>query len=884
MKDDKVLNEIIHKVITRIEEDEQLKGRAILEEGFMDSVKKSWESAKGKLAKLGRVQKGGKFLGRDDREKKALKQMQDILNKSGMDLLKVFVQGFEKKYPGFPNIKDRAKFIEAIGNPKDGTTGAAQDGIYAFYLSIVEMTKQKPTSKSYLDPVAANAVIKGLRQYVEKLIDYDLSQVYQYMESEQSDKEVIGEADPSVDPTTDADGPLKGDQTTGTEKVLKSKKLPMVLGIVGTMIGSLGWLLSTDWFKSLFDTEEVTEKVVQKAMGNAQVIKGDGILRFLGRTSGVDVATMGGVKEALSKISPTGNWKDGITKLQEVMADAPKIGLSKAELAKTLQYALENSPADANHGKIFSAVNPDFPKMVKAATGKDISSFYSGGAKMGEAFGVNLGAVMTIFKMVNIVVKTTTASGLAALGILSTPLAIIGATGAIAGAGLAWLRKKGQVKSRFADLNNLLKALLYVKEDNVVLGEENKSDDQKQQESGNAGNAQGEGIQFTKKDMQLYDAIKQFFKVVYNNKKLHSPSQTPVTNSKTDQSSNVERVAFILKSFKANNGDEKPSTTFSGTVNKYLKYLDDPKTKDLFIKHVNKNLPKDLRGTTFDVNKSKISYADFERIVNGFNPPNTQTENMLKSMIRKILLREAAFTNLKIEPKEVRETFLNRNTGDKGVFLGKDTVEIYEQMISRLQHIVFLIAEVNASLKSKIDSGEATALDKQFVKNLNEVLAATKNIKGGFRSLYAVDDVSNRMEVAGLAMHIKNFFKILYKDKAWKDMDLYSLINKYKLHEQVMGRLDENTQDERNNIAKFLPKIFGGLYIIYAYMRSQMNRPAENDAKKKAQQNAMKPNAFAETPDQRTARKQGEKSARTGKNQQNINNQGIANQQQDEEI
>ena len=249
-----------------------------------------------------------------------------------------------------------------------------------------------------------------------------------------------------------------------------------------------------------------------------------------------------------------------------------------------------------------------------------------------------------------------------------------------------------------------------------------------------------------------------------------------------------------------------------------------------------------------------------------------------------VLLNEAAFTNLKIEPKEVREALMNRNEGDRNINLGKDMIITYEQAISRLQHIVFLIAEVNALLKKKVDSGSSSALDKQFIKNLNEVLAATKNIKGGFRSLYAVDDPNNRYEVANLAFHIKNFSKVLYNDKAYKDMSLGALVQKYKLHEQVMGRLDENTQDDRANIVKLLPKIFGGLYIIFAYMRSQLNKPDEDVAKKKEQKNAMKPNAFAETPEQKKMRKQGEKAARYGKANQQATNKPEAQASDEEEI
>ena len=88
----------------------------LLQEGFMDRVKSGWESTKGKLAKLGRVQKGGKFLGRNDREKKALLQMQKIMNSDANKLLKGFIEQFEKKYEGFPNTVDTDDITRQIND------------------------------------------------------------------------------------------------------------------------------------------------------------------------------------------------------------------------------------------------------------------------------------------------------------------------------------------------------------------------------------------------------------------------------------------------------------------------------------------------------------------------------------------------------------------------------------------------------------------------------------------------------------------------------------------------------------------------------------------------------------------------------------------------
>ena len=104
----------------------------------------------------------------------------------------------------------------------------------------------------------------GLRQYVEKLIDYDLAQVYQYMEQVDKNKKIISEADPSQQ--SEEDGPLKGDKTTGTEKVLKSNKLPMVLSAAGALAGGLGWMFQSEWFQNMFKTEELTEKFVDKVL------------------------------------------------------------------------------------------------------------------------------------------------------------------------------------------------------------------------------------------------------------------------------------------------------------------------------------------------------------------------------------------------------------------------------------------------------------------------------------------------------------------------------------------------------------------------------------------------------------------------------------------
>ena len=202
-----------------------------------------WDGVKHWLSKAGSLEKGGKvFSGRSKRVQAAKEQFGAALTKASNSTIKSLFDEINKEFPEFPNMKDKWQF-------RNGVAAIAQT-----YDSLVAATKlykpgQEQQPKGALSPVIANELIGLLRMYVNKLLDYDLSDVYKHFTEntkiyddgelewlfELSAKEMEAIADAPEDEASTPEGPLSskyGDSET--MKGLRSNRLPLILGLVGS--------------------------------------------------------------------------------------------------------------------------------------------------------------------------------------------------------------------------------------------------------------------------------------------------------------------------------------------------------------------------------------------------------------------------------------------------------------------------------------------------------------------------------------------------------------------------------------------------------------------------------------------------------------------------
>ena len=307
----------------------------------------TWEKIKYGLSKLGRYKAGGKIFGKKKVTKDAENKIRDILNKESNKLLRGLDSEIRRVSPEFPNDEKRVTFL------RDVIT------IGTLYDSIVEATKKNPDDKGYMPVDAANAIISDLREMVKKYIDVDLSGIYTTYENKEGEENILTESELNIlklDVLTEqeiyllsekgffgkigsaigrgfgaikrgkdklmdkafgakkgSDKPAKGgsgqsakmQKTSGSKEFetnrmgksgLESNTLPMVLNMIGGVLGAYSWLVNTEWFKSLFteeitytDTEQVQGVIEAKTDVLTEIKSGEGVYSLLNRVTGVDV-------------------------------------------------------------------------------------------------------------------------------------------------------------------------------------------------------------------------------------------------------------------------------------------------------------------------------------------------------------------------------------------------------------------------------------------------------------------------------------------------------------------------------------------------------------------------------------------------------------------
>lgn len=407
----------------------------IFEEGFLDKLKSglknAWDSTKGQLAKLGSITKGGKYTGKAKAQAAADTQMDAEMSRRGNAMIKKLDQTLKSEFPGFPNMKNKEEFLAAISE------------IQRVYDSVVNATKKKKDSKGYLSPKRANNIIKSLRMYVQKLVDYDLASVYRMFN--ENDEKFYQENQYVLEEAAVA-GPLTGSKETETEKVYKSNKAPLTLLGIGSALGAFGWIAQTDWFENLFKVKSqvpVTEWVPEETTRTLGAIKpGQGMTQILNTTMNSNLGPNSSPEQLIDTLSRLGNG-DPQKGVEMLTATGGIFGDSAAAKA-TLTDIVDNPHG---HGDTLGQIFKD--KM--AGTGK-----IAGDTLVTKSGGVIAGAIIKMVPKIALMTTIKTGAGYAAAKGLGGVLGPIGVGLVAAGAAVKALRMKGLKSSRMKTLKSML--------------------------------------------------------------------------------------------------------------------------------------------------------------------------------------------------------------------------------------------------------------------------------------------------------------------------------------------------------------------------------------------------------------------------------------------
>ena len=383
-------------------------------------IQNLWDTAKNKLSKLGSITKGGKYFGKKKLSAEAEAQLNASIEKLNTDIAKaanISIKSLNAiiiaNCPDFPNVKEPDRFQLGV------------DMIAATYDAIIAANNKNPEDQGYLAPDIANQLIKGLRMYVEKMVDYDLASVYRMFKEEQ-------------------EGPLAG-TATDTKSVQKyqSNKAPIVLVLSGLGLKGLEWLIN--YFA------EGTEFVDAFKTASASTKPGEGVTQFISRLTGTNLSPESTGKELHDAIAKIGgnNYNTGLKNLGGLFAENGS-GMSPEQQAQTLGKLLDSNP-NSSLGGIFNQA----------------SGTYGSGAGGQSLFSIKGVASMIVKKAVTQTVKTVGTT--AFLKPLAPWLGGLGIAAIAAGITVKLLRMKGLKSSRMQVLNDLLKSMKDVEAPEVLV-------------------------------------------------------------------------------------------------------------------------------------------------------------------------------------------------------------------------------------------------------------------------------------------------------------------------------------------------------------------------------------------------------------------------------
>jgi hypothetical protein len=434
-----------------------------------------WQDAKYQLAKLGSITKGGKFFGRGKQAKKAQEEYDKMLSDVNNKLVKDLAEGIKKDVPKFPNNKEREEFLNALANVAAAYDSIVQSCLRTYgapeYPNKDEDGNPKPVlkvdDKSYMDLGMANSLIKSLRMYVQKLIDYDLSTSFTILESCKISSEELNflnelneenlnnylNEEFSLNPLNwfrkknkQAESPaLTGTKQTSTKKEVESSKKELIIGGIGAALGVFGWIAQTDWFKTMLETwlnkpAELGTKVVTDIKNiNFEVKSGDGFTQTINKLCGTTFGPNTTTDQFIKVMSDKGFGSS---------ADQIVSNLGMSPLSPNPSFVGDAASALGQKGELLKTV---------------FSGITSG--KAGSLLALKPGpfiASQVSSKIVTFITKQAVTTGTA----LATKFAAGGAfavkTGGllIAGAITSWLlKRKAKSSSRYKDLQSLLEKL-----------------------------------------------------------------------------------------------------------------------------------------------------------------------------------------------------------------------------------------------------------------------------------------------------------------------------------------------------------------------------------------------------------------------------------------
>jgi len=141
----------------------------------------AWEEVKYLFGKLGRLEKGGKIIGRGKAEKENKAKIEKMLEDPAAKVVAEFKKKLEEEYPGFPNTKETVNYAMGLAE------------IWLVYDSIANAAKKKPTEKGYMAPAAANVLIRALYELVNRYANYELSDPGEHFDEGKKLDEKIGD-------------------------------------------------------------------------------------------------------------------------------------------------------------------------------------------------------------------------------------------------------------------------------------------------------------------------------------------------------------------------------------------------------------------------------------------------------------------------------------------------------------------------------------------------------------------------------------------------------------------------------------------------------------------------------------------------------------------
>lgn len=698
----------------------------------------TWEKLKYVAGRLGTYKVNGKFLGKKKELKAAEEKIKAIIEKQSNKFIKDLDSFIKDTNKEFPNNLKGSDFLSIVMS------------IAAVYDSIVDGVK-----KEEMPVDAANGIINDLREYVKYILDAKLSASYATVDEarDKITKDEYRELDEAFglleDQAADVRAKLKADRAARSgEKdkddfkstkmdTLKSYKLPLTLAGVGASMGAFGWLVNTEWFKSLFDVvtpDTWTDEVKDATEVITDINPGEGLYKLLGRVTGMDLDGNSSPSEFIESLKQVGGGD--ANKGIDLICQKGGVMMRPEDAKEGLKEFLKNPNDYKNMNDLFHGSASGTGKLTPTDT-----TLY------GTISGRQLTSViMKIIPKIFVKGSVKTGAGYAIAKGLGGVIGPIGIGLVGAGALVAIMRKKGQNTSRAATLNALYQSLRNLPSGEIIKPEGdvdtkieipvstiNPGTVTAGDTSVSTGKQQTPGAKAPNvSDDDLYNTLKKVLKMVVNSrKKVGTRTADNVGMDGAGTRSGDKKTSNVTVDDTEDSEEEnEPSAPID--VKKYGKYLigSGRRSKEIIVKDIKNGKAtverSDRRPFTLDGKK-----------VQSFS---ISVEN-LKNMIEKAKPREE-INEAYIEDKDMRK-YLSQS-------LSFDKLQTFEELLKLIEN-----------LRNKI-RGAKKSNDKEFNK-LIDSFSSNPIMSTNFKTMFDVSmSKDNRESVKAL---IDDIFLSLYSSK-----------------------------------------------------------------------------------------------------------------------